>query len=111
MPNTNSYLNMILTLYAVLGYYLFKASFNPTADKGLIGFATWGSLFGHGAIMVPAALTDMTPVYAGPVSLTPYVGEIPATMFGLTQYAHLFVDIPFLAMMWAIHLFFMAKCF
>jgi len=107
----SSYLNMICTIYFVLGFYLFKASFDPEANKSLLGFATWGGLFAHAVVMIPAVFLDTTPVYSGPWIGSEYVGDIPPTMFGLTQYAHLFVDIPFLLMMWLINLIFAKKCF
>ena len=77
-------------LAAVINFPLWKA-----AAIGQSGFATAAdSMYAKMRILF------------GP----PYKG-VAATMFGMTQYAHFFVDIPFLLGLWAANLFFMSKVF
>ena len=100
-------MNMILTVYAVLGFYTFLASFNPAAHKSLLSFGAWGGQLAHAVIATFAIFSDDTPVYSGPSMF----GEIPETVFGLTHWSNIFVDVPLLYVMFAINLYFFKACF
>ena len=51
------YLQMICGLYAVLGFYLIRASKNPSEHNSLISFAIWSSIV-HALIMLAQAVSD-----------------------------------------------------
>lgn len=51
------YLQMICGVYAVLGFYLIRASRAPAEHRSLIGFTIWSS-FVHAAIMAVQAVGD-----------------------------------------------------
>ncbi len=51
------YLQMICTVYAVLGVYLIIASRDPEKHRSLISFAIWSSV-AHGGVMAVQAMTD-----------------------------------------------------
>lgn len=75
-------MNMILTVYAVLGFYLFMASYNPKAYKALLSFNIWGATFAHFLIALYAVFTDDGGSYAGPSMF----GDLPEKMFGVTHW-------------------------
>jgi len=85
------YYNMILVIYTVLGFYIFRASFNPAKNKVLLSFAMYGSNFAHGLIATIAVFNHFAPTYVGPSMF----GYIPEKMFGLTNWDKLFVACPF----------------
>ena len=51
------YLQMIAGVYAVLGFFLIRASQNPSAHRSLISFTIWSSIV-HAAIMAFQAFGD-----------------------------------------------------
>jgi len=51
------YLQMICSLYFVLGIFLLMASKNPSEHKSLISFTIWSSV-AHGSVMAVQALGD-----------------------------------------------------
>ena len=67
----------------------------------------WGGEFAHASISLVGIFTDFTPQYTGPTMF----GDMPETFLGLTHYPNLFVDTPFLFMMFGINLFFAHKVF
>ena len=105
--NTNTYFNMILTIYGVLGLFIFFSSFAPDKHKSLNSFVMWGGELAHGMIATVGIFTDFTPQYAGPTIL----GEMPPTFLGLTHYPNLFLDTPFLYLMFGVNLYFSYKVF
>ena len=64
------YLEMILVVYGVLGFFLVIASFQPAKHTSLISFAIWSSV-GHGTIMMIQALSN-------PANLGHLYGDVPA---------------------------------
>ena len=51
------YLQMIVGVYAVLGFFLIRAASNPAAHRSLISFTIWSSIV-HALIMGVQALGD-----------------------------------------------------
>jgi uncharacterized membrane protein YeiB len=58
-PRQLEYEQMILAVYAVLGFFLLRAAKRPEAHASLIAFTAWSSLV-HGAVMLLQALADPT---------------------------------------------------
>jgi len=56
-PRHPEYEQMILVIYAVLGFFLMRASRHPSDHRSLISFTAWSSL-AHGGIMLVHALKD-----------------------------------------------------
>merc|ERR1711861_74132 len=48
---------MITTIYAVLGWYVYCASFNPKKYKFFLGMVAWVYSFAHGVIALLAVFT------------------------------------------------------
>merc|ERR1719409_126316 len=44
------YFNMLVTIYAILGLYLFLAARNPVKSKWFLSYSMWGTEFAHGCI-------------------------------------------------------------
>ncbi len=57
VPNQHEYEQMILAVYATLGFFLIRASRKPLKHLSLIWFTAWSSL-AHGGIMAYQAITD-----------------------------------------------------
>lgn len=57
LPSQPEYEQMILGVYATLGFFLMRASRNPLKNLSLIWFTAWSSLV-HGGIMAYQALKD-----------------------------------------------------
>lgn len=104
---TNTYFNMILMVYGVLGIFIFFSSFNPDKHKSLNSFVMWGGELSHAIIATVGIFTDFTPQYTGPTMF----GEMPPEFLGLTHYPNLFIDTPFLYLMFGINLYFSYKVF
>jgi hypothetical protein len=51
------YFQMICGVYAVLGFFLIRASHNPSEHKSLISFTIWSSVV-HALIMAAQAFSD-----------------------------------------------------
>ncbi len=51
-------LQMMLSIYVTLGFFLLLASRNPSANRSLIAFTAWSS-FAHAAIMAVQAVHDV----------------------------------------------------
>ncbi len=51
------YLQMICSLYAVLGFFMIKASKNPSEHTTLISFVVWSSIV-HALVMLAQAVGD-----------------------------------------------------
>ncbi len=66
------YLQMICSIYAVLGIYLIFAAENPAANRSLISFTIWSSVV-HAAIMAVQALVDAR-------ECGHLVGDVPALL-------------------------------
>mmetsp|Transcript_54752 Transcript_54752/g.123289 ORF Transcript_54752/g.123289 Transcript_54752/m.123289 type:complete len:346 (+) Transcript_54752:66-1103(+) len=96
------YYNMILTIYTVLGFYVFQASADPAKFKPLLSFLMYGSQLAHGIIATLAVFAHFEPTYVGPSIF----GVIPAEMFGLTNWDKLFVACPFWLVLFGINLYF-----
>lgn len=58
-PNQAEYEQMMIGLYATLGFFLVVASRNPAEHRSLILFAAWSSIV-HAVIMAAQALRDST---------------------------------------------------
>jgi len=101
------YMNMILMVYAVMGFYMFLASFDPAKYKFFLSFATWGGEIFHGIIALFALIYDRGHSYAGPSIL----GEIPADLWGISHWSNMFVDVPLLFGLGGANLYFYWKCF
>jgi len=56
-PNTTSYLNMIIGIYATLGVFLWLAAREPRKHLSLIWFTVWSSVV-HASVMAVHAFTD-----------------------------------------------------
>ena len=56
-PEQPAYLRMILSIYIVLGVFLWRAAANPAANLSLIWFTVWSSL-AHAAVMAYHSFTD-----------------------------------------------------
>ena len=69
-PAQPEYELMIMGMYFVLGFYMFRAAKNPMKHLSLIGFAAWSS-FVHAAIMAYQAFVD-------PAETPNFYGDIPA---------------------------------
>jgi hypothetical protein len=52
-------LQMMLSIYVTLGIFLLLASRNPSANRGLIAFATWSS-FAHAGVMAVQSSHDVS---------------------------------------------------
>lgn len=50
-------LQMMLSVYVTLGFFLLLASRNPSANRSLIAFAAWSSV-AHAAVMAVQSLGD-----------------------------------------------------
>jgi dolichol kinase len=57
MLRSEEALQMMLSLYVTLGFFLLLASRNPSANRSLIAFTAWSSIV-HGAVMVVQSLYD-----------------------------------------------------
>jgi len=76
--------NMILAVYAVLGFYMFKAADKPAENKAFIGFWIWGALVAHLIILILTVLLDDTPVFDGTES---FLGmALPQRMMGIAHW-------------------------
>ena len=73
-PNQPEYEQMILGIYATLGFFLLYASQNPLQHRSLIWFAVWSSLV-HAGIMTVQALNM-------PMEHGHLFGDIPALVLG-----------------------------
>ena len=71
-PRQAEYEQMILVIYAVLGFFLLRASRHPSDHRSLISFTAWSSL-AHGGVMLVHALRD-------PIEHPNLVGDIPALL-------------------------------
>ncbi|HEY8568191.1 DUF6632 domain-containing protein [Microbulbifer sp.] len=58
-PSQPEYEQMIMGIYATLGFFLILAAKDPLANKSLIWFTIWSSIV-HGGIMFMQALADET---------------------------------------------------
>src|SRR4051812_24576252 len=58
-PEQPAYLGMILSIYFVLGVFLWRAAGNPARDLSLIWFTVWSSL-AHAAVMAYYSFTDQS---------------------------------------------------
>jgi hypothetical protein len=56
-PEQPAYLRMILSIYFVLGVFLFRAASDPARHLSLIWFAVWSSL-AHAAVMAYHSVVD-----------------------------------------------------
>jgi hypothetical protein len=56
-PEQPAYLRMILSIYFVLGVFLFRAARDPARNLSLIWFTVWSSL-AHAAVMTYHSFTD-----------------------------------------------------
>jgi hypothetical protein len=70
--NVPHYLQMILGVYATLGFFLLIASRNPLAHLSLIWFAVWSSV-AHAGIMAAQSLVN-------PEHRAHLVGDVPALL-------------------------------
>jgi hypothetical protein len=60
-PAQPAYLQMILSIYFVLGLFLFRAAADPARHLSLIWFTVWSSL-AHAAVMAYHSLVDPSQV-------------------------------------------------
>jgi Family of unknown function (DUF6632) len=70
VPNQHDYEQMIVGVYATLGFFLIRASRNPLKNLSLIWFTAWSSLI-HGGIMAYQAVSDRN-------DLGHLYGDVPA---------------------------------
>lgn len=84
------YYNMIIVLYTVVGFYVFKMANDPAAHKSLLSYVIWGMCFAHGLIATIAVFSNYAPAYSGPSVF----GNIPKTVWGFTNWDKLFVACP-----------------
>jgi len=97
---------MIIILYTVAGFYLFKASEDPAQHKALISFIIYGMGFGHCSIALLAVFGGFPPMgYFGPSVF----GDIPVTVGGLNNWDKLCVAVPTWFTIGAGNLFFAKK--
>jgi Family of unknown function (DUF6632) len=69
-PRQPEYEQMIIGVYATLGFFLILAAKNPLENRSLILFTIWSSVV-HAAIMLVQALRD-------PIEQQNLIGDIPA---------------------------------
>lgn len=69
-PRQPEYEQMIIGVYAVLGFFLIRAARNPSEHRSLISFTIWSSAV-HAAIMLVQALRD-------DAERANLIGDIPA---------------------------------
>lgn len=69
-PAQYEYEQMILGIYATLGFFLLGAARNPLGNLSLIWFTVWSSIV-HATIMLVQAVYN-------PIEMTHLLGDIPA---------------------------------
>lgn len=109
-PTTFScYFNMILSVYFVLGLYLFQIAKNPVQHQALIGFLIWSSV-AHLIMLIACVLFDDTPSYAGPTIMGI---DLPARVMGIAHWQNVSPvgDVPLLAIITFLDMYLVRKAF
>ena len=88
------YFNMILSVYFVLGLYLYKIGNDPTKHLSLIGFLNWSS-FSHLIVLVLCVVFDDTTSYVGQTKMGFYM---PSHIMGIAHWQNIspIGDVPLL---------------
>ena len=103
------YFNMILSVYCVLGIYMYQIANDPGNHKSLIGFLIWSSA-AHLVTLVFCVAFDDTPSYAGPTIMGV---DLPARVMGIAHWQNVSPvgDVPLLAIFTFLNMYLAHKAF